>query len=533
MASLDPFEIQLIKGLAVHCRLSASEIQAYFSRPDRPIRESLIAAIVQRRAATSETVYPTATPAMCQRFRATWRDRENWHMFARLRASGIVLRRSPMEFAFGYRYHPVGQGGFCSGWFTRRDQSIFHYVYDCGTEHGSKPTPRARVKREIDALADEIVAPTGQPLALDLVTLSHFDEDHLSGLTDLVSKFRVERLLLPHLSPWRRLCIALDKRVALGSALIEFVEAPTAFLQERFGDRIGEIILIGPGDDVPDGPAVPSDEPPPEEIEPSGVLDKIPTDDAIPHEHDDGAGADGGLGHPRVKLLRAGAAITIDWLWEFVPYNDQRLAGAVTDAFKAKARPLLAQVRDKSLDEETRAEALRDLQAHYDETFRSRKGDPQRARRRNEISLFLYSGPVGRVELLDHEEYIVRHGLPSIRCWSPGTSRIREDRFGQMFTGDGYLFDDAEWDAFRAYYEPARRLCRAGLFQVPHHGSHKNWAPGRAILLKPAVSLFCSNPTGTHGHPRPEVIDDFRLWNPQQVDSTTGWELLGWFGFKY
>lgn len=58
MASLDPFEIQLVKGLAVHCGLSAGEIQPYFSRPDRPIRESLIAAIVQRRAATDETFYP-------------------------------------------------------------------------------------------------------------------------------------------------------------------------------------------------------------------------------------------------------------------------------------------------------------------------------------------------------------------------------------------------------------------------------------------------------------------------------------------
>jgi len=531
MASLDPFEIQLVKGLAVHCGLSAGEIQAYFSRPDRPVRESLIAAIVQRRAATSETDYPTATPAMCQRFRSTWRDRQYWYDLARLRASAIALRPSPMEFAFGYRYHPVGQGGFCSGWFTRRDQSRFHYVYDCGTEHGSKVAPRARVKREIEALAVELVGPTGQPLALDLVTLSHFDEDHLSGLTDLITTFRVKRLVLPHLSPWRRLCVALDKRVTLDSALFTFLEAPTEFLQQRFGDQIEEIVVVGPGGDVPEGPAVPPDEPPPEGFEPGSEISKILGD--VPPEQDDGAGADGGLGDPRVKRLRPGQAITIDMLWEFVPYNDERLAGVVTDAFKAVARPLVAKVRDHGIDEETRTDALRQLQAHYDRAFRSRKSDPDRARRRNEISLFLYSGPVGRVELLDHEEYIVRHGLPSIRCWSRNTSRIHEDRFGQMFTGDGYLFDDAEWDAFRTYYRPGRRLCRAGLFQVPHHGSHKNWAPGRAILLKPAVSIICSNPTGKYQHPQPEVLADFLRWNPRQVDGATGWELLGWFGFKF
>lgn len=530
MASLDPFEIQLVKGLAVHCGLSAGEIQPYFSRPDRPIRESLIAAIVQRRAATDETFYPTATPAMCQRFRSVWRRREYWQELARLRASGIALRPSPMEFAFGYRYHPVGQGGFCSGWFTRRDESRFHYVYDCGTEHGSKGRARARVNREIEALAAEIVGPTSQPLTLDLVTLSHFDEDHLSGLTDLISKFRIKRLLLPHLSPWRRLCVALNKRAALGSALLAFVEAPTAFLQQRFGDRIEEIIVVEPGGDAPEGPVVPPDEPPPEGLETGFDTLKILAD--VPPEQNEGAGADGGLGDPRVKRLRPGQVITIDRLWEFVPYNDERLAGVVTEAFKAEARPLVAKVRDQDLDEKTRAEALCDLQAHYDRTFRSRKGDPDRTRRRNEISLFLYSGPVGRVELLDHEEYIVRHGLPSIRCWSDGTSRIHENRFGQMFTGDGYLLDDAEWDAFRTYYAQGRRLCRAGLFQVPHHGSHKNWGPGRAILLKPAVSIFCSDPTGKYRHPRPEVVADFLRWNPQQVDGTTGWELLGWFGLK-
>lgn len=527
MATLEPFEIGLIKGLSIHCNLSIPQIQAYFSFPERPVPEKLIRAIVEKRAATSETDFRTASAASCWLFRRTWQNRLPWHRFAMMRSAKMSLGIPTDEYAFGYRYHPVGQGGFCSGWFTRRDHSRFHFVYDCGTEFGLKPKRRSHVQREIDALASSIAGSSSKPLTLDLVTLSHFDEDHLSGLTDLISVFRVERLLLPHLSPWRRLCVALEKRAKVGSDLFAFIEAPAAFLLERFPDQIGEILLVGPGGDVAGPPGEP--EVPIAPSAPRGGAGKMAIEDSQPGASGD---ADDHLNDPRVNILRGGAAITIDHLWEFLPYNDERMAADVTDAFKTAARPLVEKVRDHSLAERTREYALRQLQQLYDTTFRSRKGDPNRARRRNEISLFLYSGPIGKVRLLDFGEQIVRHDLPPISCWSPTSNRIFDDRFAQMFTGDGYLLDDDEWNAFVAYYMPHDRLRRAGLFQVPHHGSHKNWLPGHAQLLSPVASIFCSNPTGVHRHPRRDVLADFTPWNPRQVDGVHGWEVTGWYSLS-
>jgi glyoxylase-like metal-dependent hydrolase (beta-lactamase superfamily II) len=532
---LDRYTIQLIKGLFSHFGADVDVVQAYITRPEWPVPERWIRAIAEGRACADEAAYPTASEEDCRRFLDHWYEfRTPWRAFALARADAVSLGSAFGEFAFGYRYHPVGQGGFSSGWFTRHDDSRFHYVYDCGMEHGSGHARRAHVQREIDGLAESVSRGGTNPLTLDLVTVSHFDEDHLSGLTDLVSAFRVERLLLPHLTPWQRLCVVLERRAAIGSDLFAFAAAPTAFLRERFGERIGQIILVGPSGEVPDAPIVPPEEPPPEIRETTIPLDKFPVELAE-GEWDDGSeglGADNGLSGPDVKSLRAGGAISIDRLWEFVPYNDARMASGVTAAFKAAARPLVLTVRDHSRDEPTREAALVELRDLYDLTFKSRKVDRDRARRRNEISLFLYSGPVGAVELTYEVELALRHrfdgtlsGLPSIR-WND------LDRFGQMFTGDGFLHSDNEWDAFNTFYRQYGRLRRAGIFQVPHHGSAKNWQVGRAHLIEPLASIFCSDPAGRHRHPHIDVRRDFEPWNAQQIDAYNGWQLLGWYSFR-
>jgi hypothetical protein len=170
-------------------------------------------------------------------------------------------------------------------------------------------------------------------------------------------------------------------------------------------------------------------------------------------------------------------------------------------------------------DRETALEGLRDL---YDRTFKAEGSKKISAYRRNVISLFLYSGPIGRVALVDAEERIPRHRLTESRMAAPRFWG-RSDRFGQMFTGDGYLKTAKQWSAFHAFFRDHDRFNRAAVFQVMHHGSQANWHAGLASGVKPVVSIFCSDPAGHLSHPDLAVLQDFEPFNPKQVDAFHGW----------
>lgn len=59
-----------------------------------------------------------------------------------------------------------------------------------------------------------------------------------------------------------------------------------------------------------------------------------------------------------------------------------------------------------------------------------------------------------------------------------------------------------------------------------HHGSKENWHVGLAGKLKPAVSIFSSDPNHKHGrakegHPHQQVLRDFWPWCPVRVDKVS------------
>jgi len=521
---LNSTEISLIKGLKQHRGFSQQKIVAYFSQPRRTVHANIVSDIINDVRYPEE---PVASSEMVRYFLEHWSEDYRNHLWATVCAE---LGRTPQadNLEFIYRYHPVGQGVFCSGSFTREHDGPFRWTYDCGTEKGRQLDDRAEhVRREIDDLAAEQSWPTTPTPHLNLVTLSHFDEDHLSGLIDLVSRFTVGTLLLPYLTPWRRLVVALQERPELDSALFALLQEPTAYLLERFGGRIEQIMLVpGNGGGAANPPLLSPDGPPPDGGEDTLRGLKAPIDDpAEPEPDNEGFGGDAGLLRgDEVRMLRQGAAITIDRAWEFVPYNDARLAHLIDDGFKHDARPLAAQVRDHSLSEDTREDALDALIKLYDKRFKTPRAEKNSARRRNEISLFLYSGPIGRVSLNRISETVPRHRLKQAAVGHSLRLGI-DDRFGQMFTGDGYLHTPNRWRDFTTFF--GKRLRRAGFFQVMHHGSRANWHKGIGSALDPIASIFCSDPGGHLHHPHPDVLADFAGHTPQQVDAFHGWRVHG------
>ena len=214
-----------------------------------------------------------------------------------------------------------------------------------------------------------------------------------------------------------------------------------------------------------------------------------------------------------VKFLQRRGRIVLPAFWEFMPYNDAELLPHVSAIFERSARKLASDFIAKLNDRE-RKKILKKLKQEYEKTF-SGKNKQQSKEKHNQLSLFLYSGPVGsQIELVDF--------------WA--TDRVclnnQHDNFSQLYTGDGYLDTAARFDALKKAY--GNRLSRAGILQVMHHGSEKNWHPGIAGKFSPAVSIFSSDPTyTTYGHPDAAVLRDFWPWCPVQVDRQNGFRFSG------
>jgi hypothetical protein len=98
----------------------------------------VIANIAAGRLFADEVEYRTFSEVECERFLSLERHDEDWRFVKRMAGHEVTSAQTGPAHSFRYAYHPVGQGGFASGWFTRRGHQKFHYVYDCGTDGSSK-----------------------------------------------------------------------------------------------------------------------------------------------------------------------------------------------------------------------------------------------------------------------------------------------------------------------------------------------------------------------------------------------------------
>lgn len=149
--------------------------------------------------------------------------------------------------------HPVGQGLFHSGRIDFEGRIPFRYVYDCGKY--------AAAKDDWPNLVGPVVTEYARR-PLDALFISHFDVDHINGLTALLEGFGgATRAFLPYLSPPARLMVAahdLARGASLDRDHLEFLGDPAEWLLRRGVELVNYVR----GDIEPGGP-IPQDPPPP------------------------------------------------------------------------------------------------------------------------------------------------------------------------------------------------------------------------------------------------------------------------------
>jgi hypothetical protein len=416
-----------------------------------------------------------------------------------------------MDYTFNYRFEPVGQGLFAWGCIHEKDDQAlrFTWVFDCGT------TSKQHL---VTAAIDRYERHLGIRKQIDLLTLSHFDGDHISGVAELIRKFRIGTLLLPYTDLKQRLIYAFEHGVPPNSNLMGFYLNPTDYLARLEGPGIDRILIVRSGNG--DGPAMPEGNP---EVPDDGDFPPLKfeidrREDLKESAGDAVAGQPAGNKKTSVEYLRRNSKLQLPNLWEFVPYNedqDEEISQAFATAVTAAKAPLLAP--DSNKRHEVLLDLLKDV---YDKEF----GDD--SYERNVISLSLYSGPIysswKRVRLRHYLPQKYNRSVIRARLWHDLPQSGDIDRCSILYTGDAYLDTSNRLNCFINYFLNPR-IEHVGVFQVMHHGAEDNWHKGVAARITPLFSVFSSDPEHKkYKHPHAPVLRDFWRYGAVQVDKRTG-----------
>lgn len=380
----------------------------------------------------------------------------------------------------------VGQGGFFTQtvWFTKPGANplTFRFVYDCGTSSGKKP-----LEREIDAFASHLTAGD----VVDVIYISHFDEDHanrIEYLADALAKQRVtvSRVVAPYLSDLERNVLVLGRRG--NAAWRRIVLNPEAELGELFPGSAITILRASPPDDPtrPEDP-IPRDEERGASTDPDGITLRID---------------DEGDGSVRVRASsRASSASPDTVLWEVVPHMSKR-ALAIASETQSQLQALLTKLLHPTnvfsglvhlLYDPGPREGVRQI-------LRGLLADGP-----NLSSISVYSGCSA-----PSRDYVASFGPRQWRSrwtYGRGDDPSHVQHLGWLGTGDARFSDD-DPDDRSALDDLAQffgdRLKRLLVVNAPHHGSvhssgHEFWD-----LVSPIVAVF--NASGRqYGHPSPHV----------------------------
>ncbi|WP_130613344.1 hypothetical protein [Fluviispira sanaruensis] len=400
-------------------------------------------------------------------------------------------------------YYPVGQGLFTSGKICDKDTIRFSWIYDCGT---------TGQENNIDKLTDLFFKDMNKKHVLDLLIVSHFDEDHYKGISNLVSKCeKIKTIVLPYLEIEERLLLfyfAFKKKYIKNEDKIKFFNFfinPNDF----FSDKVEKIILIrksGNDEQIPEENKFSENENDNDYIIKYEFEEKKENDNKNYFIKPD---------NKKVEILKKRTIISLKNFWEFIFYNDPSIEFYNNNDFKEKIKVevkyynnRINEIISKS-NEKNKIEIINNiikkLKNIYDDKIKDIK-KKKRSKIKNESSLFLYTGPSQNIY--------------------KNSNLNSKQKFGSLYTGDGNLKSDNNFKALSNYLSKYR-MERILNFQVMHHGAHGDWKEGLASRLKPEFSVFSTNANRTldpntkfekfeylsgnknHRHPNLEVWKDF------------------------
>lgn len=426
------------------------------------------------------------------------------------------------SFRFRYRFHAAGQGLFSSGSLIGPGTiNPFHWVFDCGSTSSKKV-----LRPKIESYRDLVIGNS-----LDLLCISHFDNDHVSGLSDLLSGLHVRTVVMPYLSATERLILGSRCRKP-SSQYIRFLSNPVLFLLNEAAS-VDQIVLVGrdQSGDAGENTNVPLD-PSPERRESWDLKLAVSS-----------------YGDPRKLVTARTYSLAREKGTTLIAANDSFDAVAVHHAcypaaweFKFFHKPIDSIHEDNFRMIVANCLPSGEIPANGTELASALRYKPTRKRIKNcyenlvcrlpredinSTSLCVYSGPnlenfqTSRTSQPWPNPVLGGHDLPFYGM--PSSPEI----CSILYTGDADFSVRPNRDELREFlgHERWRNIF---ILQVPHHGSKFNWEIGSSNEFGHSYSLFCADEHNRqYKHPSREVILDLLNRNPLVANKDTGWSWRG------
>jgi len=407
----------------------------------------------------------------------------------------------PPHFDFQYRFHAAGQGIFASGTVAAsNDNRDFNWVFDCGST-----TPVAVLKPAISSYKRRI----GDHI--DLLCISHFDNDHVSGLADLLEDTNIGTVVIPYCWFVERLAIG-----AIGDHVrddyYDFIADPVSFVLKR-AVTVNSVLIVGAP--LPDSSNGDQNSP-----FPTGSPDRNSRWHLKFERFFQATSRT--VGPAAMKLAKDKKTAILTTVsevsatlsnatapagWEFMFFHKPidrdtrtRIDTRIRSLMKIGTNEAFPRSRIVGiLKSPAMRKQVRDIYEH----------ELKRPESVNSTSLCVYTGPclnpTNQIRL-GPPKYDL--GCPRIPTVGIAGFASLEDKCSILYTGDANFKVDVNRQQVRSFLTDERWAAIA-ILQIPHHGSRNNWKVGSAHEFSHQYSVFCAHEKHKKfKHPHKVVVDD-------------------------
>lgn len=378
-------------------------------------------------------------------------------------------------------FHGIGQGLFYSCEIEMNSnwgRTFFRFVYDCGTLYKED---EQLLERKIN---DCFKHSNSDECEIDALFLSHFDYDHVSGIPQLMKKFKVKNIFIPYLAPEIMLLLGI-KAIEEGwqdEDLLLF-QNPIRYFSDYGCNAVFVIGAVPPTND---------------QINERGENRQVvaETQDFYFSGHNVVRDEKDGT-----IVYNCGATMTVKSYradWEFRIYQDQ-----TKETQKSIVKEINRCLGNRSLDELFTPTIQDNMLFHEIKELYKKITNGI-----NQSSMVLYHAPA--------EKQIGSYNIYT-NCKNCGWCYCHDNSVGTLLTGDINTKKLREKGAF--FLDFVNLFPHdIGFLQIPHHGSGHNLSLGiiSQLIERQCVAFICSYGRGNQfRHPDPYMLD-------QLVDQVSG-----------